>query len=472
MSQYVFPLPEIGEGVVEGEIVGWKVKPGDMVATDQPLCEIMTDKATVEISSPKSGKVLRVHGKPGDVVKVHSPLVELDLAGTAAVPAEAAPAPRAEAPRPAAPVAAPAAPVAAAPKPAAPAVSAMGGEGGGWISGGIAGPVAVAAVSGGVAGGGSPPPPAPAPAGVHPAVAAKRPPPPGYKAVASPAVRAAARGVGVDINEVVGTGKAGRVTRSDIEAFVAHPEAVVAPPALPAPTPTEGDERVRIIGLRRKIAEKMVESYHTVPHFTYVDEVDCTRLAALRESLNERAQARGVKLSYLPFIMKALALVFREFPTVNAVMDEAEFTLVVRKEINIGIATDSPAGLYVPVVRNVDRKTLLELAAEVADLSQRTREGKVALSELQGGTFTITSVGNIGGRFATPIINHPEVAILGVNQIHDRPMVVDGQICIRKMMYLSPSFDHRVIDGAVGARFVSALKAILEAPESLLLDLR
>lgn len=462
MSQYVFPLPEIGEGVVEGEIVGWKVKPGDMVATDQPLCEIMTDKATVEISSPKSGKVLRVHGKPGDVVKVHSPLVELDLSGTAAVPAEAAPAPKAAAPKPAAPAAAPAAVAAPAPKPAAPVAPVAA----------PAAPAAVAAVSGGVAGGGSPPPPAPAPAGVHPAVAAKLPPPPGYKAVASPAVRAAARGVGVDINEVVGTGKAGRVTRSDIEAFVAHPEAVVAPPALPAPTPTEGDERVRIIGLRRKIAEKMVESYRTVPHFTYVDEVDCTRLAALRDSLNDRAKARGVKLSYLPFIMKALALVFREFPTVNAVMDEAEFTLVVRREINIGIATDSPAGLYVPVVRNVDRKSLLELAAEVADLSQRTREGKVALSELQGGTFTITSVGNIGGRFATPIINHPEVAILGVNQIHDRPMVVDGQICIRKMMYLSPSFDHRVIDGAVGARFVSALKGILEAPESLLLDLR
>jgi pyruvate/2-oxoglutarate dehydrogenase complex dihydrolipoamide acyltransferase (E2) component len=179
-----------------------------------------------------------------------------------------------------------------------------------------------------------------------------------------------------------------------------------------------------------------------------------------------------VKLSYLPCILKALCKVFREFPTVNAVMDEEEFTLVVRRDINIGIATDSPQGLYVPVIKNVDQKSILEIGAELADLSTRTREGKLRMDELQGGTFTVTSVGNIGGRFATPILNHPEVAILGVNQIHDRPMAIDGQVVIRKMMYLSPSFDHRIIDGAVGARFVSALKAVLEAPEQLLLELR
>lgn len=428
---YVFELPEIGEGVVEGEIVRWLVNPGDVVATDQPLCEIMTDKATVEISSPKSGRVVRLHGQPGDVIKVHAPLVEFDLGGGAAA------APKAEAPKVEAPKAAPA----ASPPPAAKAAPA-------------------------------PAPAKPGPAEVHPAVAAKTPPPPGTRALASPAVRHAAREAGVDVNAVAGSGKGGRVTRSDIEAFVAHPEAVKAPPALPAPAPREGDERVRIIGLRRKIAEKMVQAYRTAPHFTYVDEVDCTRLVALRDELNPRAQARGAKLSYLPFIMKALGVVLREFPTLNAVMDEDEFTLVVRREINIGIATDTPAGLYVPVVRNVDQKSLLELAAEVADLSGRTRDNKIRLDELTGGTFTITSVGNIGGRFATPILNHPEVAILGVNQIHDRPMAVDGQVVVRKMMYLSPSFDHRVIDGAVGARFVSALKAVLENPAALLLDLR
>lgn len=443
---YVFELPEIGEGVVEGEIVRWLVNPGDVVATDQPLCEIMTDKATVEISSPTSGRVVRLHGKPGDVIKVHTPLVEFDLGGDVAVsPRAEAPkveAPRAETPKVEAPRAAPPPsppPAARAAPPPAPT---------------------------------KPAPTKPAPGEVHPAVAAKTPPPPGTRALASPAVRHAAREAGVDVNAVAGSGKGGRVTRADIEAAVAHPEAVKAPPALSAPAPREGDERVRIIGLRRKIAEKMVQAYRTAPHFTYVDEVDCTRLVALREELNLRAQARGVKLSYLPFILKALGVVLREFPTLNAVMDEEEFTLVIRRDINIGIATDTPAGLYVPVIRNVDQKSILELAAEVADVSARTRDNKTRLDELSGGTFTVTSVGNIGGRFATPILNHPEVAILGVNQIHDRPMAIDGQVVIRKMMYLSPSFDHRVIDGAVAARFVGALKAVLENPASLLLDLR
>lgn len=445
---FVFPLPEIGEGVVEGEIVRWLVNPGDDIATDQPLCEVMTDKATVEISSPKSGRVAKLHGNPGDVVKVHAPLVEIDTGNGAAA---GAPAPKAHAP-----VAAPV-PVAAAPAPAAPKPAPV-----------AAAPVAVAP---------KPAPPVIGQNGVPAAIAARMPAPPveraaGEKALASPAVRHAARSAGVDVNAVPGTGRDGRVTRADIEAFVAHPSAVVAPPAIQAPAPAQGDERIKIIGLRRKIAEKMVQSYRTAPHFTYVDEVDCHRLVALRKALNDQAAARGAKLSYLPFIMKALAITFREFPTLNAVMDEDEYTLVVRREINIGIATDTPAGLYVPVVRNVDQKSLLELAVEVQDLSHRTRENKVRLDELSGGTFTVTSVGNIGGRFATPILNHPEVAILGVNQIHDRPMAVNGQVVVRPMMYLSPSFDHRVIDGAVAARFMSALKRLLEQPEALLLDLR
>ncbi len=437
---FVFELPEIGEGVVEGEIVRWLVQPGDAVAMDQPICEIMTDKATVEISSPKSGRVAKVHGGPGDIVKVHAPLVEIELGGGVG-------APKAVAETASAAVSVATAPTIAAVKPP------------------VAAPVAVAAPAAA---------PVVATAALPPSVAARMPPPPGTKSLASPAVRHAARQQGVDVNAIAGSGKGGRVTRSDIEGFVAHPEAIKAPPALPftPPAASTGDERIKIIGLRRKIAERMVQAYRTAPHFTYVDEVDCTNLVALRKSLLPAAEARGAKLSYLPIIMKALAVVFREFPTVNAVMDEEEFTLVVRREVNIGIATDTPAGLYVPVVRNVERKSILELAVEVADLTDRTRENKVRLDELQGGSFTITSVGNIGGRFATPILNHPEVAILGVNQIHDRPMAIDGQVVIRKMMYLSPSFDHRVIDGAVGARFVSALKAILEHPESLLLELR
>lgn len=447
---FVFELPEIGEGVVEGEVVRWLVNAGDVVARDQPICEIMTDKATVEISSPKSGKVLRLHGRPGDVIKVHAPLMELDLGDGAAVTAPAAVAPVAAAPAAAAPVAA--APVAAAPVVAAPATPA---------------PAAAAPVAS------SPAVSAPVTSGVHEAVAARMPPAPrpaGSRALASPAVRHEARKQGLDIDRVPGSGKDGRVLRADLESFQAP--LPVAPPAVPAPAPSAGDEKIRIIGLRRKIAEKMTQSYRTVPHFTYVDEVDATALVALREQLNEVAGPRGVKLSYLPFIMKALVRVFSDFPTVNAVMNEEAFELTVRREVNIGIATDSDAGLYVPVVKNVERKSLYELAQEIADLSRRTREGKLKIDELQGGTFTITSVGNIGGRFATPIINHPEVAILGVNQIHERPVVLNGQIVARKMFYLSPSFDHRIIDGAVAARFVSALKELLEAPASLMLDLR
>jgi pyruvate/2-oxoglutarate dehydrogenase complex dihydrolipoamide acyltransferase (E2) component len=458
---FVFELPEIGEGVVEGEVVRWLVKPGDSVATDQPLCEIMTDKATVEISSPRSGRIVKLHGNPGDVVKVHAPLVEMDIGGGAAA---SAPAPAAGS--------SPSSPPPTAPAPVAHAASAHGGPAAAPANGHArpSAPVGMATAA---------PAPSTSPAVVargadHPAVASRMPPPPvpGGRTLASPAVRHAARAQGVDIAAVAGTGKDGRVTRSDIDAFVAHPQAVIAPPAVPAPARVEGDERIRIIGLRRKIAEKMVQAYRTAPHFTYVDEVDASRLVALRKMLNETAKERGQKLSFLPFILKALAVTFREFPTLNAVMDEDEFTLVVRKDVNIGIATDTDAGLYVPVVKHVDQKSVYELAGEIADLTQRTRENRVKLDELQGGTFTVTSVGNIGGRFATPILNHPEVAILGVNQIHDRPVAVNGQVVVRPMMYLSPSFDHRVIDGAVAARFVSALKRVLEQPESLLLDLR
>ena len=434
---FVFPLPEIGEGVVEGVIVRWLVNVGDTVATDQPLCEIMTDKATVEISSPKSGRVAKTHGNPGDVVKVHSPLVEIDVGGAAhAAPAHAAAVPAA--PKPAAPVAGPAAPKSVAPTVAAPA---------------------------------APKPAAPV-SGIPAAVAARLPPPPGQKAIASPAVRAYAREHDVDIHGVGGSGKGGRVTREDIDQFSAAP-LPVAPAAVHVARASAGaDEHIKIIGLRRKIAEKMVQAYRTAPHFTYVDEVDCSRLVELRTRLNQAGAARGIKLSYLPFIMKACAQAFREFPTVNAVMDEENFTLIVRKDIHIGLATDTPAGLYVPVIKHVDQKSLAEIGAEIADLTGRVRENKARVDELTGGTFTITSVGNIGGRFATPILNHPEVAILGVNQIHDRPVAIGGKVEVRPMMYLSPSFDHRVIDGAVAARFVGALKAILENPESLLLDLR
>jgi pyruvate dehydrogenase E2 component (dihydrolipoamide acetyltransferase) len=277
----------------------------------------------------------------------------------------------------------------------------------------------------------------------------------------------------LDIHQVPGTGPRGRITHDDLQAFqpAEAPALPVAPVALPQVMPSGAEERIKILGIRRKIAEQMVKSKHTAPHFTYVEEVDCTRLVALRTELKVLAAERGIKLTYIPMFMKACSVVMREFPNVNANMDEEAFELVVKGDHNFGISCDTPNGLFVPVIKNVEQKSILHIAAEMNDLVARTRAGKASLDELRGGTFTLTSVGSIGGVFATPILNVPEVAILGVNAIRDKAVVVDGDIVIRKMMYLSPSFDHRVIDGAVGARFVAALKRVIEAPESLLLDL-
>ena len=418
---YDFELPEVGEGVTEAELVKWNVAVGDVIEPDQVVCEVMTDKANVEINCPVGGTVVEVCGDEGDILEVHTVLLKLSQDGSA--PAKA-PAKTAEAPKPATPKSAPVAPTPPVSKPAS----------------------------------------------------APTTPNPSGKVLASPAVRAFAKEQGTSLQGISGTGKGGRITRDDVRGqgsapTPAHTTHIKAPPAVHVEA-SRADQVVKIIGLRRKIAEKMLESVQRAPHFTYVDEIDMTDLVAMRGQLKGLAAEYGVKLTYIPFIMKALVQVFQEFPTVNAVMNEADLSMIVRGEVNIGIACDTPQGLYVPVIKNVEQKSILELAAEITDITTRTREGKVSLAELQGGTFTITSVGNIGGRFATPIINHPEVAILGVNQIHDRPMVVNGEIVARKMMYLSPSFDHRVIDGAVAARFISALKKVLENPASLLLSLR
>ena len=413
---YVFELPEVGEGVTEAELVKWSVEVGEVIEPDQVVCEVMTDKATMEINCPVGGTVVEVCGEEGDILPVHATLLKLSQDGSAPTPKPAA---KTEP----APAATPAPQVAPAPKPT------------------------------------------PAPIST---------PNPSGKVLASPAVRAFAKEYGTDLQGISGTGKGGRITRDDVRSQPSapiHTSQIKAPPAIQVQA-SRADQVVKIVGLRRKIAEKMLESVQRAPHFTYVDEIDMTDLVTMRGQLKGLAAEYGVKLTYIPFIMKALVQAFQEFPTVNAVINEADLSMIVRGEVNIGIACDTPQGLYVPVIKNVEQKSILELAAEITDITTRTREGKVQLSELQGGTFTITSVGNIGGRFATPIINHPEVAILGVNQIHDRPMVVNGDIVARKMMYLSPSFDHRVIDGAVAARFISALKNILENPASLLLSLR
>lgn len=415
---FIFEMPEIGEGVIEGEVVAWKVAVGDAVDVDQPLCEVMTDKANVEISSPRAGTITKLFGEPGDFVKVHTPLVEFGGGGAASAKAAPAPAPE---PTPAAP--------APAPKAAAPA---------------------------------------PAPTGPSSDPSTRG------ATKAAPAVRRNAREQGVDIHAVPGTGKGGRVTHADVAAYAnGAPEPAVlpiAPVALPQIMPSGAEERIKLIGLRRKIAEQMTRSKQTAAHFTYVEQVDATKLVAFRKALKGKAEKHGVKLTYLPFIMKACSIAFRDFPNMNAVMDEATQELVVKGDHHLGIACDTPNGLMVPVIKNVEQKSILHIAAEMRPLVERARTGKATLDELTGSTFTCTSVGN-RGVLATPVINVPEVAILGINAIREQAVVVNGKIEVRPMFYLSPSFDHRVIDGAVAANFVDRLKELLEDPESMLMEL-
>lgn len=415
MALFEFKLPDIGEGVVEGEIVKWLVKPGDVVTEDQPLLEVMTDKATVTIPSPKAGRVLKTHGAEGDLAKVHHPLVDLDVAGGA--PASAAKSAHAPAPA-AAPAKAPAAPVAAA---------AASNE----------------------------------------------------KVLATPVTRRMAREHGIDLGTVNGSGPQGRVLKSDVEAFLAsgspaRPAGATARPAQAWQplSAAAADQRVPLKGLRKKIAEKMVKSKFTAPHYAFVEEVDVSELVALRTKLNAALEQDGLKLSFLPFFVKAVCAAFRKFPQVNANMDEASQELIVRGEQNIGIAAMTEQGLTVPVVRNADRLSMRGLAHEIGRLGGAAREQRLKLEELSGGTFTITSLGQTGGLFATPIINHPEVAIMGVHRMRKRPLVTDDdQIVIKPVMLFSFCFDHRVIDGATGAEFAYEVIKYVEQPSLLLVDL-
>jgi pyruvate dehydrogenase E2 component (dihydrolipoamide acetyltransferase) len=430
-----FRLPDIGEGVAEGEVVKWLVAEGASVREDQPLVEVMTDKATVEIPSPCHGVVKRILAAAGATVPVGSVLVEIELAAGATVPkmgthggGHAAPAAPARAPVAAAPAAAPAP---AAPPPAPPA----------------------------------PPPPPPPPAR-----------PAGQRATSTPSTRRLAREKGVDIEQVAGTGPAGRVTDDDVVRHAAGgapaPKAAAFAPvraAAPAPAAaTEGDVVVPIRGLRKRIYERMAIAKSHAAHFTYVDDVDVTELVTLRNLAKDRARLKGAKLTYLPFIMKALVEGFRKFPTLNATVDEAAGAYTVRKSFNFGIAVDTEAGLIVPVVKDVDSKSLVELSLDIERLATDARNGKSRLEDLQGGTFTITNAGNIGGLFATPVINFPEVAILGIHKTAKTPRVVGDRILIRDVMYLSISIDHRINDGATGARFMNEVKEMLEDPARIL----
>jgi pyruvate dehydrogenase E2 component (dihydrolipoamide acetyltransferase) len=444
MALKEFKLPDIGEGIAEGEIVAWKVEPGQQVAEEDEFVEVMTDKATVMITVPYDGVIKELRAKAGDVVPVESVIAVIDTGGAApsATPAKEA---RAEAAAPVRP------PAASAPQPA----------------------------------------PAPARAEVSVSTPAFEQASPG-KVLAAPATRRRAREAGVNLHRVTGTGPSGRVTNDDLAAFVgtsagaapapapapaaarpaATPPAAAAraPVAVAAPPQGAREERIPFRGLRRKIAEAMTRSKHTAAHFTYVDDIDVTRLVRLRAEAKALFAESGVNITYLPFIMKAAVEGMKQFPMMNSALDETTQELVVKRYYNFGVATDTEQGLVVPVVKDVDRKSIAELAREIQDIATRTREGKVSVDMLQGGTFSITNAGNIGGLFATPVINFPEVSILGVHAIKKTPVVDDsGAIVVGDVMYLSVSIDHRIVDGATGARWMNVVKACLENPQRLLL---
>jgi pyruvate dehydrogenase E2 component (dihydrolipoamide acetyltransferase) len=388
---YQFLLPDIGEGVVEAEILKWFVKPGDAVLEDQPLAEVMTDKATVTIPSPRRGIVTRLLWKEGDIAKVHHALVEMDVEG--GMPET------------------PGAPVTTRPAQAQ----------------------AVLRSSSGVTGRG--------------------------KALAAPAVRALARELGVDLPVVRGTGPGGRVTKEDVRAQAATNGAVA-----------DGSvEVVPVRGLRRRIAEKMAISKRTAAHFTFVEQVDATELVAIKERMS-RAAPDGVKVTFLPFVLKAAVAALQKFPQLNASFDEARGEIHRKRWYDLGIAAATEQGLTVPVVRRVDGRSILDLAREITRLGADSRAGRLRPEDVSNSTFTVTSLGALGGMFATPVINFPEVAILGVHRIRPTPVVRDGQVVVRDVLYLSLTSDHRVVDGSEAAEFTYEVIRLLEDPSLLHLE--
>jgi pyruvate dehydrogenase E2 component (dihydrolipoamide acetyltransferase) len=476
MAKYEFKLPDIGEGVTEGEIVTWLVKPGDVVSENQEMVEVMTDKATVTIGAPKSGTISEVRGKEGEVVPVGHVLVVFDLEAPAEQdePKDKREQPL-EPPREASPRQGEVArrveqeegraPAAAKQRDEGPAASAVGD---------IRETLPGMDISRG-------------------ARSEEKPRPRGNgeyfeeKPLAAPATRKLARELDVDLRRVRPSGEGGRVTREDVErhreelrgAGARGPERDAAAEARPAARPIEparvpagaAEERVPIRGLRKRIFENMSRSMHTAAHFTYVDECDVAALRALRDRTKAIAERDGVKLSFLPFIVKAAVAALKRHPQLNCLVDDAAQEMVLRKTYDIGIATATEAGLTVPVVRSADRLSILEIAQEIERLASAAREGKIRREDLGGSSFTITSLGKLGGLFATPIVNYPEVAILGVHEIKKRPVVRGDEIAIGELMLLSLSFDHRIVDGHVGAAFAREIVDLLQEPDRLLISM-
>jgi 2-oxoisovalerate dehydrogenase E2 component (dihydrolipoyl transacylase) len=444
MGRYVFKLPDVGEGTAEAELVAWHVKVGDTVAEDQIIADIMTDKATVELTSPVAGRVTAAHGEPGQQLAVGSPLVEFEVEGAgnaagAEVPPPSNPAPQASVPltggQTAAAVSSPLRGEGDHPKPQAK-------DGGGVEEGRRRRSDEVARTL---------------------STRNERP-------LASPAVRNRARDLGIALQFVPGSGPAGRIEHGDLDAYVAsggHGSSASGASSDSTYARAEGTTETRIIGLRRKIAEKMADSVRRIPHITYVEEIDVTALEELRAHLNATRKKDQPKLNVLPFIARAIVVALRDQPTINSHYDDEAGVLTTHNAVHLGIAAQTPNGLMVPVVRHAEARDPYDTALEIARVSGAAKDGSAKRDELSGSTITITSLGTLGGVVHTPIINHPEVAIVGPNKIAERVVVKDGQMVVRKMMNLSSSFDHRIVDGHDAAVFVQRIKGLLEHPATL-----
>jgi 2-oxoisovalerate dehydrogenase E2 component (dihydrolipoyl transacylase) len=420
MAEYIVKLPDVGEGIAEAEIVEWHVRVGDTIAEDQVMVEVMTDKATVELPSPVGGLVLSVGGDVGDVIAVGSTLIRIDVGSDEST----------EGPPPMPPVEPLAeAPASDAPAPAVPATAA----------------------------------PATAPASPPPMPRTDHP----VTATAAPAVRQRAESLGIDLSDVTGTGPDGRVVHADLDARLVRTRSL-SPTTSAAADDTIDD--VPVIGLRRNIAQRMLIAKTRIPHFTYVEEIDVGEVERLRAELNRQHVDSMPRLTVLPFLMRAVVVAIRDFPQMNARYDDDNGVVHRHRSVQLGVATQTPKGLMVPVVKNAEGRDLWDCADEVNRLSTAARSNKITIAELSGSTITISSLGSMGGITSTPIINYPEVAIIGVNKIAIRPVYVDGTVVARQIMNLSSSFDHRVVDGADAAAFIQRIKVLLETPALLFME--
>ena len=424
MGTHVIKMPDIGEGIAEVELSVWHVKVGDMVVEDQVLADVMTDKAMVDIPSPVHGKVIALGGQPGEVMAVGSILISIEVEGAGNVKESA--------------------------QPAVAAVKEVP----------VVAPKVAAAVE-------SKPVAAPRPAAVcqGPMVAREA----DERPLASPAVRKHALDLGIQLRLVRGTGPAGRVLHEDLETYLAQGQQPQSSAAA-AYARRNDEEQIPVIGMRRKIAQRMQDATQRAAHFSYVEEIDVTAVEELRAHLNEKHGATRGKLTLLPFLVRALVVALRDFPQINARYDDEAQIITRLGAVHVGIATQADIGLMVPVVRHAEARSLWDNATEISRLATAARTGKANRDELSGSSITLTSLGALGGIVSTPVLNLPEVAIVGVNKIVERPMVVKGQIVIRKMMNLSSSFDHRVVDGMDAAQFIQAVRGLLEQPATLFVE--